>query len=211
MVIYSVKTLPPPQCATADQLYEDVLGRIFGYLEDDFASIKACSLVCKTWGINTRQYVFKSIQVRPSNYAAFGDIMDRQLWPTLIPHVRCFDGYGDPGVVYRESPVFDVIGYLLTHITIRNALTESFEFLLNIISTAPQLKALAIMNVSFPPPTKVQYSGRFLPRSVRRVRLRQTPLAPFFTWLISHPELPHLRISTLEEWTNIMFSPQRTF
>lgn len=188
-----VITFTPPEWVTADHLYEDLLGRIFGYLEDDFASLKACSLVCKTWGISTRQYVFKSIQVRPNNYAAFADIMEQHFWPTLIPNVRCIDGHGDPGVIYKESPVFDALGYLLTHITIRNAVTVSFEFIINnIICNSPQLVALAILNVDFPLPTKVKYDGRFLPRTVRRVRLRQTPLAPFFAWFIAHPELPPL-------------------
>lgn len=71
------------------------------------------------------------------------------------------------------------------------------------IHNMSQLQSVAVLDIRFPPLSKkLQYAGRFLPPSMRRFRVRNTPVYPFLAWFSAHPDMPpltHLDIGELDE------------
>jgi hypothetical protein len=186
---------------TADQLHDDVLGKIFRLYTDDFSSLKASSLVCRAWAMSTRPYVFENITIRPSNITTLAEILTHHPWRTVIPNVRRLEAYGAPGTTFGGCRFLDSISCHLTHFTFRDASIASFELLISTIHNIPQLQSISLLDLRFPSPSKkLLYAGRFLPPSARRFRIRNTPLYPFLAWLSAHPDFPpitHLDLGQL--------------
>ncbi|KAF5314867.1 hypothetical protein D9619_007405 [Psilocybe cf. subviscida] len=191
MEIGPIRTISSRQQITAGQLHDDILGNIFRLLTDDFPSLKASSLVCRTWAMSTRRYVFEIITVRPSKVTTLVEILSHHPWPTVVPNVRRLKTCGFSDKTFRGCLFLDSVSSHLTHFTFRDVNLASFELLVTIIHNMPQLQSVALLDVRFPSLSKkLQYAGCFLPSSVRRFRIRNTPAAPFLAWLSSHPDMP---------------------
>ncbi|KAF5314866.1 hypothetical protein D9619_007406 [Psilocybe cf. subviscida] len=198
-----VGTISSRQQITTSHLPDDIIGTIFRLLTDDFSALKAASLVCRTWALSTRRYVFESITIRHSNITTLVEILSRHPWPTIVPNVRRLEMYGFPGKTYRGCLFLASISSHLTHFTFRDVNVTSFEVLVTIIHNMLQLQSIALLDVRFPSLSKkLQYAGRFLPSSLRQFRVRNTPTYPFLVWFSAHPNMPpitHLDLGELND------------
>ncbi|KAJ6551565.1 hypothetical protein B0H19DRAFT_1073249 [Mycena capillaripes] len=70
------------------QLPQELIEEIVDHLAGDFASLKACSLVCRAWVFRTRSYLFETCRLEPDNIIDFYDLLRSPDICTFLLHVR---------------------------------------------------------------------------------------------------------------------------
>ncbi|KAJ6551562.1 hypothetical protein B0H19DRAFT_1378262 [Mycena capillaripes] len=78
------------------QLPQELVEEIVDHLKGDFASLKACSLVCRAWVFRTRPYLFEiseTCRLEPDSIIDFYDLLRYPQMCTFLLHVRSVSAY----------------------------------------------------------------------------------------------------------------------
>ncbi|KAJ6466876.1 hypothetical protein C8R45DRAFT_938893 [Mycena sanguinolenta] len=96
------------------QFPHELMDTILIHHADDYACLKACSLVCRAWFFSSRSFLFKTCFLLPKNISRFRDLV---LSPgcTIPPHIRRLDVYRN--WFHVDDHCFNEVGEQMRYLT----------------------------------------------------------------------------------------------
>ena len=206
----------------------ELVEAIIDHLQSDRSSLKACSLVCKSWTHRTRFNLFACLdlhagvakRVLSSEFRVKMIPFKRHLrligswyestkpcpWDEIAPmivgfhNVRCL-GLFDFGLESSTNPISGVLASQFTHIVALHLVEvrfSRFASFANVICAFPCLETLALCDVAWWRPT-LPVQSLNLPCGLSAVQLRGCDNRTLLTWLLSLDAIPALRTFYLYE------------
>ena len=183
---------------------QELSDQIINHLRDDMASLKACSLVCWSWLYSSRIHIFRTLAVTSKTFALLAAFITEVSRCTISPYVKRIEFKdirlpSSPQGPTRLGPL-SLFASTLTHLHLRDARFNNFLELLDLICSFRSLQSIGLDHIDYLKKTTsdqgVAVRKRVLPSFVDSLRIRDSPLRAFLSWVISHP-VPQ-KITTLD-------------
>jgi hypothetical protein len=183
---------------------QELSDQIINHLRDDMASLRACSLVCWSWFYSSRIHIFRTLAVTSKTLALMGAFITETFRCTIPPYVRRIEFQGIHSSSSPQGPTgFGPLSHFtstLTHLHLHQASFNNFLELLDLICSFRSLQSIGLDHIDYLKKTTtdqgVAVRKRVLPPFVDSLRIRDTPLRAFLSWIISHPVPP--KVTTLD-------------
>ncbi|PPQ86321.1 hypothetical protein CVT25_005623 [Psilocybe cyanescens] len=187
-------------------LPQEISNEIIDYLQLDTASLKHCSLVCRSWLFASRIHLFRELVFTPQNAFVLPALITALPCSTIPPYVRQveFQGVGHLfGSDYANSQLLCHFPSTITHLHLRDITFDDFHCVLDVICAFPYLQSLVLDHVYWGKSGDTRGGiCRMLPLSVVHLHLKHINLQQFTSWLLLHQKVPtvsRIEIGPLEE------------
>jgi len=178
---------------------QELSDQIINHLRDDMVSLKVCSLVCWSWLYSSRIHIFRTLTVTSKSLSLLASFINETPRCTIPPYVKRIEFQSFPlSSVQPQIPTrFGPLSHFtstLTHLHLHKANFTTFLELLDLICPLRNLQSIRLDHIDYlKKMTKDQgdaVKGRVLPPFVNRLRIRDSPLRAFLSWVTSQPVPP---------------------
>jgi hypothetical protein len=211
---------------------QEISNYIIGYLHSDASALLCCSLVCKAWLFSSREYLFQVVALNHQNVDSFASLIisslstipphvkrlqlvpehiDRRWLRRLVPFLEVFtsvtilrlenvDWVSLPPT--SRANLLSNLRLTLTSLHLRDIVFETFGDVVDIICDLPLLRSVDLEGVNWGDTKRSSTIVKYLPPSVKELRLQACPLRKFLAWLLAQTPIPiidHLDIGPIGE------------
>ncbi|KIM42945.1 hypothetical protein M413DRAFT_392188 [Hebeloma cylindrosporum] len=192
-------------------LPQELTDQIINHLWDDMISLKACSLVCWSWFFSSRIHIFGTLVVNSKTLDLVATFITETSRCTILPYVKRIEFQGiplpsaEPQFPTRLGPLSHFTS-MLTHLHLHHARFTNFLELIDLICSFRILQSIGLDSIDYlkkmTTDQAVADTKRALPPSANSLRIRDSPLRAFLSWVVSHrvsPKITTLDVGPIEE------------